>query len=487
MKELLGGKGSGLAEMTNLKISVPPGFTITTDACVEYFHSKKRYPGTMWDQALKGLRQVEQAMKARLGDPDHPLLVSVRSGARASMPGMMDTVLNLGLNTHTVMGLAKKTNNQRFAVDAYRRFITMFASVVMGMSREGFEKALNVLKEAEGAKHDTDLSESALTRLVEEYLSLVKIETGYDFPQDPFEQLRMSINAVFDSWFGDRAVTYRRLYDIPDEWGTAVNVQSMVFGNMGDTSGTGVAFTRNPANGMSTFFGECLLNAQGEDVVAGIRTPLPVGSLHETLPGAYKDLIKTQRVLEKHYRDMLDLEFTIQEGKLYMLQTRVGKRTGIAAVRIAVDMVRQGLIDRREAVKRVAPEQLSQYLYPIFESSDEAKFQAIGKGLPAGPGAAAGQIALTPDRAVELKAKGQRAILVRHETSPDDIHGMHAAEGFLTAKGGMTSHAAVVARQMGKVCFAGCDEVEVLPDGKVQFGTLVLAEVEYLSLNGFTG
>ncbi len=487
MRELLGGKGSGLAEMTNLKISVPPGFTITTEACVEYFHSKKRYPGTMWDQALKGLRQVEQAMKARLGDPEHPLLVSVRSGARASMPGMMDTVLNLGLNTHTVQGLAKKTNNQRFAVDAYRRFITMFASVVMGMSREGFEKALDLLKETEGATHDTDLTEQALGRLVEEYLALVKMETGIDFPQDPFEQLRMSINAVFDSWFGDRAVTYRRLYDIPDEWGTAVNVQSMVFGNMGNTSGTGVAFTRNPANGMPTFFGECLLNAQGEDVVAGIRTPLPVVSLQETLPGAYKDLLKTQRTLEKHYRDMLDLEFTIQEGKLYMLQTRVGKRTGIAAVRIAVDMVRQGLIDRREAVKRVAPEQLSQYLYPIFESTDEAKFQVVGKGLPAGPGAAAGRIALTPDRAVELKAKGERAVLVRHETSPDDIHGMHAAEGFLTAKGGMTSHAAVVARQMGKVCIAGCDEVDVLSDGTVRFGTMILAEGDYISLNGFTG
>jgi pyruvate,orthophosphate dikinase len=488
MKELLGGKGSGLAEMTNLKISVPPGFTITTDACVEYFHSKKRYPGTMWDQALRGLRQVEQAMKARLGDPDHPLLVSVRSGARASMPGMMDTVLNLGLNQQTVQGLAKKTDNQRFAVDAYRRFITMFASVVMGMSRECFEKALDAMKQTEGANHDTDLTEHALSRLVDQYLLLVKTETGSDFPQDPFEQLRMSINAVFDSWFGDRAVTYRRLYDIPDEWGTAINVQAMVFGNMGDTSGTGVAFTRNPANGMPTFFGECLLNAQGEDVVAGIRTPMPVESLKEALPSAYKDLIKTQRILEKHYRDMLDLEFTIQEGKLYMLQTRVGKRTGIAAVRIAVDMVRQGLIDRREAVKRVAPEQLSQYLYPIFESSDEAKFQAIGKGLPAGPGAAAGRIALTPDRAVELKAKGERAILVRHETSPDDIHGMHAAEGFLTAKGGVTSHAAVVARQMGKVCIAGCDAVEVLSDGNnVKFGTLVLAEGEYISLNGFTG
>jgi pyruvate,orthophosphate dikinase len=487
MKELLGGKGSGLAEMTNLKISVPSGFTITTEACVEYFHSKKRFPGGMWDQALRGLRQVEKTMIARLGDPDNPLLVSVRSGARASMPGMMDTVLNLGLNQETVLGLAKKTGNQRFAVDAYRRFITMFGSVVMGIPRDRFEHTLEAMKKAQGVRHDTDLTEQALGQLVEQYLELVKGETGREFPQDPFDQLRMAVDAVFDSWFGDRAVTYRRLYDIPDEWGTAVNVQSMVFGNMGDTSGTGVAFTRNPANGVPVFFGECLLNAQGEDVVAGIRTPLPVVALQETLPGAYKDLIKTQRILEKHYKDMLDLEFTIQEGKLYMLQTRVGKRTGIAAVRIAVDMVRQGLIDRKEAVKRVAPEQLSQYLYPIFESSDEAKFQSVGKGLPAGPGAAAGRIALTPDRAVELKAKGERAILVRHETSPDDIHGMHAAEGFLTAKGGMTSHAAVVARQMGKVCIAGCDAVEVLPGGKVQFGTLVLGEGDYLSLNGFTG
>ncbi len=487
MRELLGGKGSGLAEMTNLKISVPPGFTITTEACVEYFHSNKRYPGGMWDQALGGLRQVEQAMKARLGDLNHPLLVSVRSGARASMPGMMDTVLNLGLNQQTVQGLSRKTGNPRFAVDAYRRFITMFGSVVMGIERDRFEQTLHRIKQDVGAVHDTDLSEDALRDVAQEFLQVVKAETGRDFPQDPFEQLRMSINAVFDSWYGDRAVTYRRLYDIPDEWGTAVNVQSMVFGNMGETSGTGVAFTRNPANGHSTFFGECLLNAQGEDVVAGIRTPLPVAALQDTLPKAYKDLLKTQKILEKHYRDMLDLEFTIQEGKLYMLQTRVGKRTGIAAVRIAVDMVRQGLIDRREAVKRVAPEQLSQYLYPIFESNDESQYQSVGKGLPAGPGAAAGRIALTPDRAVELKARGERAVLVRHETSPDDIHGMHAAEGFLTAKGGMTSHAAVVARQMGKVCIAGCDALEVLPDGKVKFGGLFLSEDDYISLNGFTG
>ena len=487
MKELLGGKGSGLAEMTNLNISVPPGFTITTEACVEYFHSKKRFPAGMWDQALRALKKVEQSLKARFGDPNNPLLVSVRSGARASMPGMMDTVLNLGLNEETARGLAQKTSNRRFAADGYRRFITMFGTVVMGIARERFEDHLDEVKRQYEAKHDTDLSEAALLELISTFKSLVRTETGREFPQDPFEQLQMAVNAVFESWYGDRAVTYRRLYEIPDAWGTAVNVQAMVFGNMGETSGTGVAFTRNPATGAPTFFGECLLNAQGEDVVAGIRTPLPVQALKDKLPAAYRELTKTQKTLEKHYRDMLDLEFTIQEGKLYMLQTRVGKRTGIAAVRIAVDMVKEGLIDRKEAVQRVAPEQLSQYLYPIFESKEETKFQAVGKGLPAGPGAAAGKIALTPDRAVELKERGERAVLVRHETSPDDIHGMHAAEGFLTAKGGMTSHAAVVARQMGKVCVAGCDAVEIEDDGKVRMGTMVLSEGDYISLNGFTG
>ena len=385
MKELLGGKGAGLAEMTNLNISVPPGFTISTEACVEYFHAKKRFSPGMWDQALQGLKKVEHSMKARLGDPNNPLLVSVRSGARASMPGMMDTVLNLGLNEQTAKGLAHKTSNPRFAVDAYRRFIAMFGNVVMGVPRERFEELLEDIKRTHDATHDTELSEQALGKLVEQFKSVVQSETGREFPQDPFEQLRMAINAVFESWYGDRAVTYRRLYDIPDAWGTAVNVMAMVFGNMGDTSGTGVAFTRNPATGSATFFGECLLNAQGEDVVAGIRTPLPVAALKDKLPRAYKALTKTQKTLEKHYRDMLDLEFTIQEGKLYMLQTRVGKRTGIAAVRIAVEMVRQGLIDRREAVQRVAPEQLSQYLYPIFESSEEAKFLAMGKGAAGRP------------------------------------------------------------------------------------------------------
>ncbi|MCY3954845.1 MAG: pyruvate, phosphate dikinase [Nitrospira sp.] len=488
MKALLGGKGAGLAEMTNLKISVPPGFTITTDACLEYFKTKKRYPAGMWEQTLKGMKQVERLMKSGFGDPRNPLLVSVRSGARASMPGMMDTVLNLGLNSKTVMGLAEKTNNPRFAMDSYRRFITMFASVVMNVPREKFDEVLEHKKHDVGAATDTDLSAKALREVVAAYQCLVQQETGLAFPEDPLEQLDMAVRAVFASWFGDRAVTYRKIYGIPDSWGTAVNVVAMVFGNMGETSGTGVMFSRNPSTGERAVFGECLLNAQGEDVVAGLRTPLPVSALKDTLPAAYRSLMTTQKILEKHYRDMQDMEFTIQEGKLYMLQTRVGKRTGIAAVRVAVDMVKERLIDKREAVRRVEPEQLAQYLYPVFEQAEEKKFQPIGKGLPAGPGAACGKIALTPDHAVALRARGEKAVLVRKETSPDDIHGMHAAEGFLTATGGMTSHAAVVARQMGKVCVAGCEDVEVFEEeAKVRIGPSVFKEEDYISINGFSG
>ncbi|MCY3727753.1 MAG: pyruvate, phosphate dikinase [Nitrospira sp.] len=488
MKALLGGKGAGLAEMTNLKISVPPGFTITTDACLEYFKTKKRYPAGMWEQTLKGMKQIERLMKSGFGDPRNPLLVSVRSGARASMPGMMDTVLNLGLNSKTVMGLAEKTNNPRFAMDSYRRFITMFASVVMNVPREKFDEVLEHKKHDVGAATDTDLSAKALREVVAAYQCLVQQETGLAFPEDPLEQLDMAVRAVFASWFGDRAVTYRKIYGIPDSWGTAVNVVAMVFGNMGETSGTGVMFSRNPSTGERAVFGECLLNAQGEDVVAGLRTPLPVSALKDTLPAAYRSLMTTQKILEKHYRDMQDMEFTIQEGKLYMLQTRVGKRTGIAAVRVAVDMVKERLIDKREAVRRVEPEQLAQYLYPVFEQAEEKKFQPIGKGLPAGPGAACGKIALTPDHAVALRARGEKAVLVRKETSPDDIHGMHAAEGFLTATGGMTSHAAVVARQMGKVCVAGCEDVEVFEEeAKVRIGPSVFKEEDYISINGFSG
>jgi pyruvate,orthophosphate dikinase len=487
MKELLGGKGAGLAEMTNLGVPVPPGFTISTEACVAYFKNKKKYPPGLWDHVLRYMKRLESVMGAGFGDPVNPLLVSVRSGARASMPGMMDTVLNLGLNDRTVQGLIHKTRNGRFAYDAYRRFIAMFATVVMDLKRERFEEALKAKKAEAGAVHDTDLDAAALKDLVARFKAIVKAETGHDFPDDPYEQLRMGINAVFNSWYGARAVTYRRLYGIPDDWGTAVNVVAMVFGNMGDTSGTGVAFTRDPATGLPTFFGECLLNAQGEDVVAGIRTPLPIAALAKPLPKAYRDLMTTYKKLERHYRDMLDLEFTIQEGQLYMLQTRVGKRTGIAAVRIAVDMVKEGVITKREAVMRVLPEQLAQYLYPIFDPQEESRNHPVGKGLPAGPGAAAGKIALTPERAVEMKERGERVILVRRETSPDDIHGMNASVGFLTAKGGMTSHAAVVARQMGKVCVAGCEALEVGHDGVVRFGSVTLKEGDALSLNGFTG
>ncbi len=488
MKALLGGKGAGLAEMTNLKISVPPGFTITTDACLEYFKTRKRYPSGMWDQTLKGLKRVERLMNAGFGDPRNPLLVSVRSGARASMPGMMDTVLNLGLNSETVRGLADKTNNARFAMDSYRRFITMFGSVVMDVPREKFDDVLDRKRREVGAAADTDLSARALEDVVAAYHRVVKQETGRVFPEDPLEQLDMAVRAVFASWFGDRAATYRKIYDIPDAWGTAVNVVAMVFGNMGETSGTGVMFSRNPSTGERAVFGECLLNAQGEDVVAGLRTPLPVSALKETLPAAYQSLMNTQKILEKHYRDMQDMEFTIQEGKLYMLQTRAGKRTGIAAVRVAVDMVKERLIDKREAVRRVEPEQLAQYLYPVFEQAEENKFQPIGKGLPAGPGAACGKIALTPDHAVTLRARGEKVVLVRKETSPDDIHGMHAAEGFLTATGGMTSHAAVVARQMGKVCVAGCEDVEVFEEeAKVRIGPSVFKEEDFISINGFSG
>ncbi len=487
MKELLGGKGAGLAEMTNLRISVPPGFTITTEACIEYYKQGKKYPPGMWDATLAALKRVEQSMGMKFGDPERPLLVSVRSGARASMPGMMDTVLNVGLTLKTVEGLAIKTKNERFAQDSYRRFVTMFGSIVMGVPREHFEAILNHKKEEMGVTHETQLDARALRDLVGRFKSLVEEETGKDFPDDPNEQLRMAINAVFSSWNGARAITYRRLNGIPDHWGTAVNVVAMVFGNMGDTSGTGVAFTRDPNTGEHKFFGECLMNAQGEDVVAGIRTPLPVTALATNVPAAYKELEHTYKKLEKHYRDMLDLEFTIQEGKLYMLQTRVGKRTGISAVRIAVEMVKEGLITKREAVQRVSPDQLAQYLYPIFDSQVESSSTPLGKGLPAGPGAASGKIAMTPDRAVEMKAAGQRVVLVRDETSPDDIHGMNAATGFLTARGGMTSHAAVVARQMGKVCVAGCEAVQVIDAQSVRIGSKVFHEGDYISVNGSTG
>jgi len=486
MKDLLGGKGAGLAEMTNLGIPVPAGFTITTEACVEYFRVKKTFPKGMWEQVLADLRKVERSMKMGFGDAEAPLLVSVRSGAKASMPGMMDTVLNLGLNERTLQGIIKKTGNARFGYDAYRRFIGMFGSIVLGIKREKFERRLENKKAERGVHHDTELDVDALKAVVADFQALVKAETGKPFPQDPMEQLTLAIKAVFDSWYGARAVTYRKLNNIPETWGTAVNVQAMVFGNMGETSGTGVAFTRDPSTGERRFFGECLLNAQGEDVVAGIRTPLPVEALREKVPGAYRELLRVYKTLERHYRDMLDLEFTIQEGKLYMLQTRVGKRTSAASIRIATEMVKEKLIDRETAILRVDPEQLDQLLHPMIDQS--AKVRIVAKGLPASPGAAVGKVVFTAEDAERAAAKDEHVILVRTETSPEDIGGMNAAQGILTARGGMTSHAAVVARGMGKCCVAGCSAIHVDESaGAFTVNGVTVRQGEFITLNGSTG
>lgn len=486
MKALLGGKGAGLAEMTNLGIPVPPGFTITTEACNEFFQQKQKDPPGMWDQMLKGLRRVEEIMGARFGDRTNPLLLSVRSGARASMPGMMDTVLNLGLNPTTLEGLIQKTGGERFAYDAYRRFIGMFGGVVMGVRREKFEQLLDKKKAQQGVKADTDLDVKALQELVQEYRRLVKSETHQDFPDDPMDQLKLGIHAVFLSWNGERAVKYRQINKIPSNWGTAVNVMAMVFGNMGETSGTGVAFTRDPSTGERRFFGECLLNAQGEDVVAGIRTPLPIEVLKGRIPAAYRELMKVYQKLERHYRDMLDLEFTIQEGKLYMLQVRVGKRTAASAVRIAVEMAKEGLIDRKTAVLRILPDQLDQLLHPTVDPTDSLKI--IAKGLPASPGAAVGRVVFTAEDAERHAERGGKVILVRAETSPEDIGGMHAAQGILTATGGMTSHAAVVARGMGKCCIVGCGEIQVDDEKRIfKAGEITVREGDILTLNGTTG
>lgn len=485
-KDLLGGKGAGLAEMTHLGIPVPAGFTITTQACVEYFSMGRKYPAGMFDQVLKNLKRVERSIGAKFGDPDNPLLVSVRSGAKASMPGMMDTVLNLGINEQTLKGLARKTHNRRFSYDAYRRFISMFGSIVLEVKREKFEKLLEAKKHQVSVEQDTQLDERALEDLADQFKRLVAEETGKSFPEDPFEQLRLGINAVFDSWYGARAVTYRKLHHIPDDWGTAVNVVAMVFGNMGETSGTGVAFTRDPSMGERRFFGEFLLNAQGEDVVAGIRTPLPISSLAEKIPVAYRELQTIYKKLERHYKDMLDLEFTIQEGKLYMLQTRVGKRTAASAVRIAVDMVKEKLIDQRTAIQRIDPQQLDQLLHPMIDP--KAKVRVIAKGLPASPGAAVGKVVFTAEDAERMAERGERVVLVRTETSPEDIGGMHAAQGILTARGGMTSHAAVVGRGMGKCCVVGCGAINI-DDEKRLFTVngLTVREGDLLTLNGSTG
>jgi len=486
MKDLLGGKGAGLAEMTNLKIPVPAGFTITTEACNEYFKAGKKYPPGLWEQVLENLKKVEKAMGMNFGDPVNPLLVSVRSGAKFSMPGMMDTVLNLGLNDTTIQAMINKTGNERFVYDAYRRLITMFGNIVMGVDRQKFEHALEAMKERKGVFLDTDLTTSDLKNLVEEFKGIYKSNTGEDFPNDPYEQLEKAINAVFGSWFGDRAVKYRKLNDIPDDLGTACNIQSMVFGNLGENSGTGVGFTRDPSTGQKRFFAECLINAQGEDVVAGIRTPLHIEELKKRFPKAYSDLDKIYKKLEKHYKDMLDIEFTVQEGKLYMLQTRVGKRTAASALKIAIDMVKEKLIDKKTAILRIDPQQLDQLLHPMIDP--KAEVNIIAKGLPASPGAAVGKVVFTADDAEKAAGAGEKVILVRTETSPEDIGGMNAAQGILTARGGMTSHAAVVARGMGKCCVAGCGEINIHEEQKYfTVNEHTIKEDDYITLNGSTG
>ncbi len=486
MKDLLGGKGAGLAEMTNLGIPVPSGFTITTEACREYFKQGEKFLEVLWEEVLSYIKRIEKSMKYKFGDNKNPLLLSVRSGAKFSMPGMMDTVLNLGLNDETLKGLLEKTKNDRFVYDTYRRFITMFGSIVTNIDRKKFEDILDKVKEERGVKLDTELDAKDLKFLVKKYKELYKRETKKDFPSDPYEQLKMAIKAVFDSWYGDRAITYRRLHGIPDDLGTACNVMAMVFGNMGENSGTGVGFTRDPSTGKKRFFAEFLPNAQGEDVVAGIRTPLRIEELKKRMPQIYSELENICNKLERHYRDMLDIEFTIQEGKLYMLQTRVGKRTAAAAIKIAVDMVKEKLIDKKTAVLRIEPEQLNQLLHPTIDS--KAQVNVIAKGLPASPGAAVGKVVFTASDAEDWASKGEKVILVRAETSPEDIGGMHASQGILTARGGMTSHAAVVGRGMGKCCVVGCGALNINEEEKYfNVGDLIVKEGDFITLNGTTG
>lgn len=503
MKNLLGGKGSNLAEMAGLGIPVPPGFTITTEVCTYYYQNDRNYPEGLEEKVNENLRQVEELLGARFGDPENPLLVSVRSGARVSMPGMMDTVLNLGLNDETVEGLIAKTQNPRMCYDSYRRFVQMYANVVMGAKGDAFEKLIQAKKDEKGVKEDTELTDDDLKELVPKFKAVVREKTGKDFPSDPNEQLWGAIGAVFRSWDTPRAVAYRQLNAIPDDWGTAVNVQAMVFGNMGNTSATGVAFTRDPGTGQKSFFGEFLVNAQGEDVVAGIRTPHPIAisqkaegsgltSLEEEMPEIYGELVDIYQKLERHYKDMQDMEFTIQEGKLYMLQTRTGKRTGFAAVGIAVDMVEEGLIDEKEALMRVEPGHLLQLLAPVFEGKTKEDAVKEGRllavGLNAGPGAACGKVVFSAEKAVEMARSGEKVILTRTETSPEDISGMAKAVGILTSTGGTTSHAAVVARGMGKSCVAGCGALHI------DYATLsmtvkdkVIKEGDYISIDGTTG
>ena len=508
MRDLLGGKGANLAEMTNLGIPVPSGFTISTEVCRYYYQNEGRYPPELEEQVREALRRVEKVMGMKFGDPRDPLLFSVRSGAAISMPGMMDTILNLGLNDETVEGLAQRSGDERFAYDCYRRFVAMYGDVVFGLKpqqkdeRDPFEVILEEKKEERGVEYDHELSAEDLKDLVRRYKEEIKGRLGVDFPEDPWEQLWGAIGAVFRSWNNPRAVAYRELNDIPHDMGTAVNVQSMVFGNMGFDSGTGVVFTRNPATGENRLYGEYLMNAQGEDVVAGIRTPQPINryqrgereipSLEEEAPHIYEELERYCKVLERHYRDMQDVEFTIQKGKLWILQTRAGKRTGMAAMKIAVDMVHEGLISKEEALLRVEPDHLNHLLRPVFDLMEKEKAikegRAVAKGLPAGPGAATGRVVFFASDAEEWAQRGEKVLLVRIETSPEDIRGMNAAEGILTARGGMTSHAALVARQMGKVCVVGCGDLEIDYKGhQLTVKGQVVREGDYLSIDGTTG
>jgi pyruvate, orthophosphate dikinase len=498
MRDLLGGKGAGLAEMANLGLPVPPGFTITTEVCAFYYANQKTYPADLADQVATGLAHISRVTGRTFGDRNEPLLVSVRSGARASMPGMMDTVLNLGLNDETVEALAERANDRRFAYDSYRRFITMYSDVVLGMEHHQFEEILEAYKDRKGYVLDTDLAADDWVNLVERYKKSVQGETGAPFPQDPQKQLWGAIGAVCGSWMNQRAITYRRLHSIPETWGTAVNIQAMVFGNMGETSATGVAFTRNPSTGDKRLYGEFLVNAQGEDVVAGIRTPQEITeaarceagsdkpSMETAMPGAFAELTRIADALERHYRDMQDLEFTIEQGKLWMLQTRSAKRTGKAALKVAVELASEGLISRDEAITRIDPASLDQLLHPTIDPDAERK--VIATGLPASPGAAAGEIVFSSNEAETLKSQGRKVILVRVETSPEDIHGMHAAEGILTTRGGMTSHAAVVARGMGKPCVSGAGAIRVdYAANSMSAGGVTLKKGDTITIDGSTG
>ncbi|MFB0564769.1 MAG: pyruvate, phosphate dikinase [Candidatus Aminicenantaceae bacterium] len=488
MKDILGGKGANLAEMAGIGLPVPPGFTISTEVCILFSKAGNTIPLEVEEEILLNLKKLEDLTHQKFGGEENPLLVSVRSGAKISMPGMMDTILNLGLNTLTLKGLAKKSGNRRFALDCYRRLIHMFGNVVLGIPKKKFESILKAKKRQNKIVHDFELTEADLDALIADYKNLIKEERGKEFPQNVIDQLLFSISAVFKSWNNPRAVTYRRLNYIPDDLGTAVNIQQMVFGNIGEKSATGVGFTRDPASGEKKLYGEYLFNAQGEDVVAGVRTPSPLKSLEKEMPAAYKELSEITNRLEKHYRDVQDFEFTIQDEKLFMLQTRSGKRTGLAAVKIAVDMVEEGLASREEALMMVEPQALEQLLHPVFDAEEKRKSTFLAGGLAASPGAAAGQVVFTADEAVSWKKEGKRVILVSGETSPDDIHGMSASQGILTATGGMTSHAAVVGRQMGKPSVVGCGEVKLDEDQKLfRVGKKLINEGDWISIDGTTG